>query len=278
MMKKKKILKAIALIIAIGLIGFVAYFYNALNGNPLSQMLAQRGTDKYLQEQYPGTDYYAERVGYNFKFTNYYAHIRSESSIDTQFTVYLDFFGRVEWDTYDDVTRLFVTERRLDDAYRALTDTVFDSPDFPYGEHIGYGELMIASRELIENPNFRDCPEYSMAQEDLIFDGVYDIRELGAACGHLVVYIESEDLTMENAAKFMLGIRTWFDQAGVPFRAMDFVLQLPKPEDGPWPDEQINVSHFPYEDIVEEGMVERVQKAHDELTAYYAEQDAKNLK
>jgi hypothetical protein len=275
---KKKIFKIIALVVAIGLIAFVAYFYNALNGNPLSQLLAERGTQRYLEEHFPGKDYYAEKVGYNFKFTNYYAHIRSRSSIDTQFTVYLDFFGRVERDTYDDVTNLFVTEMRLDDEYRKLTDTVFDGPDFPYGENIGYGELMIASRELIADPNFRDCPDYAMAQEDLIFDGVYDIRELGAKCGHLVVYVESEELTMEKAAEVMLDIRATFDRVGIPFRAMDFVLQLPMPEDGPWPDEQINVSHFPYEDIVEEGLVDRVQKAHDELTAYYAEQDAKNLK
>lgn len=275
---KKKIFKIIALVVAIGLIGFIAFFYNALNGNPLSQLLAERGTQKYLAEQFPGTDYYAETVGYNFKFSNYYAFIRSESSIDTQFTVYLDFFGRVERDTFQSVTDLFVTEMRLDEDYRKLTDTVFDSPEFPYGENIGYGELMIASRDLMENPNIWDCPDYAMPQEDLIFDGVYDIRELGKQYGHLVVYVESEELTMERAAEVMLKIRAIFDRMGVPFRAMDFVLELPKPEDGPWPDEQIHVSHFPYEDIVEEGLVERVQEAHDALTAYYAELDAQNLK
>lgn len=275
---KKKYWKMLALVIALGLIGYLAIFANSLVGNPISEKLAERAAEKYIEEHFPTTDYYVERVGYNFKFTNYYAHIRSDSSIDTQFTLHIDFFGRVEWDTYDDVTRGFVTERRLNEEYRALTDQIFDDPDFPYGENIGFGELIIYSQEVFDNPNVTDIPDYAFHLEELVIDGEYDIRQMGAECGHLVVYVESEALTYEIAAEIMLELRAMFDAEGIPFRAMDFVLQLPKPEEGPWPEEDIRVDHFPYEEIVAEGLADRIKIAHEELMAYYEYLDSQNIK
>ena len=73
----------------------------------------------------------------------------------------------------------------------------------------------------------------------------------------------------------MLGIRTEFDKANIPFRAIDFVLQPPLPEEGPRTGDSINFDNFPYEDIYEDGLIERIKAAHEELEAYYAEQDGK---
>ena len=80
---KKKVLKIIALIVAIALIICIGLTANSLNGNPISKMLARRGANNYLEEHFPDTDYYIEDLGFSFKFTGYYAHVRSESSIDT---------------------------------------------------------------------------------------------------------------------------------------------------------------------------------------------------
>ena len=84
---KKKVLKIIALVIAIALIVGVCWFANALNGNPLSKMLAEKAAANYLEEHFADTDYYIKKLAYSFKFGNYYAHIRSETSMDTQFTL-----------------------------------------------------------------------------------------------------------------------------------------------------------------------------------------------
>ena len=78
---KKKVLKIIALIIAIALIVTVCWFANALCGNPISKWLAQKAADAYLDEHYKDTDFYIERLGFSFKSTDYYAHVRSETSI-----------------------------------------------------------------------------------------------------------------------------------------------------------------------------------------------------
>lgn len=111
--------------------------------------------------------------------------------------------------------------------------------------------------------------------QDLILDKIYDIRELGRQAGHLIVYVESDTISFELAAQIMMGICAEFDKANIPFRTMDFVLQLPLPEEGPRPDEEVRVEDFRYKDIYEEGLIDRIKAAHDALEAYYAEQDGK---
>ena len=272
---KKKVLKFIALIIAIALIVGVFWFANALNGNPISKWLAQRAASAYLEEQYPDTDYYIERLGFSFKSTDYYAHVRSETSMDTQFTLHIDMLGNVFFDTYDDVLRGSITARRLEQEYRELTDQIFKNPAFPYPSDIGYGTLEIYPQEALDDPNVNDIPDYALVQQDLVLDQIYDIRELGRQAGHLIIYVESDTISFELASQIMLGIRTEFDKANIPFRTMDFVLQLPLPEEGPRSDEEVRVEDFRYEDIYQENLIDRIKAAHEELEAYYAEQDAK---
>ena len=272
---KKKVLKIIALVIAIALIVGVCWFANALNGNPLSKMLAEKAVVAYLAENYAHTDYYVEKLSYSFKFGNYYAHIRSEASMDTQFTLYIDMIGNVYFDTFDDVLRGAITARRLEQEYRDLTDQIFENPAFPYPSDIGYGTLEIYPREALDDPNVNDIPDYALVQQDLVLDQIYDIRELGRQAGHLIIYVESDTISFELASQIMLGIRTEFDKANIPFRTMDFVLQLPLPEEGPRSDEEVRVEDFRYEDIYQENLIDRIKAAHEELEAYYAEQDAK---
>ena len=272
---KKKVLKIIALVIAIALIVGVCWFANALNGNPLSKMLAEKAVVAYLAEKYTHTDYYVEKLAYSFKFGNYYAHIRSEASMDTQFTLYIDMIENVYFDTFDDVLRGAITARRLEQEYRDLTDQIFDNSSFPYPSDIGYGTLEIYPQEALDDPQVNDIPDYALVQQDLVLDQIYDIRELGRQAGHLIIYVESETISFELAAQIMLDIRAEFEKANIPFRAMDFVLQLPLPEEGPRPDEEVRVKDFQYEDIYQENLIDRIKAAHEELDAYYAEQDAK---
>ena len=272
---KKKVLKIIALIVAIALIIGIAFMANALNGNPISKMLARRAANIYLEENFPNTDYYIEDLGFSFKFTGYYAHVRSVSSMDTQFSLEIDMYGQVFWDTYESVTGGFVTASRLEQEYRELTDQVFESPAFPYVSDIQYGTLEIYPREAVEDPLVTDEPDYALVQEDLILDHIYDPRELGAQAGHLVVYVDSDTITYEEAARILLDIRALFDNANIPFRAIDFVLETPLPEEGPRTEDDIRIEDFRYEEIYEEGLADRIAVAHAELMAYYDALDDK---
>lgn len=279
---KKKVWKRVALALALGLIIAVCWFANALNGNPISQMLAEHSADRYLSENFPDTDYYIEKVGYSFKTANYYAQVRSETSIDTQFTLYIDMWGSVYWDTYDSMRSGSITARRLDQEYRALTDQIFESPSYPYKSDtisdIYFGTLEIYPREAIDDPNATDIPDWSLVQEELILDKLYDIRELGAQAGHLIVYVDTDTLTAENAAGILLEIRKIFDEAGIPFRAIDLTLRYPRTTEGVTSEDYFGMEWFDYEDIYAEGLVERVAEADAALKAYRAELDAETAK
>ncbi len=275
---KKKYWKILALVLALVLIVAVLGFANSLVGNPLSQFLAEWSAENHVAANYPNTDYYVERVGFDFKSIGYYAHIRSDSSIDTQFTLHIDMLGRVYFDTYEDVRSGDVTARRLEQEYRELTDQVFDDPAFPYEMDIAFGTLDINPREALENPNVTDIPEWSLVHEDLILDHNYDPRELGAQAGRLVVYVYSQELTHEIAAQVLLNIRAEFDKANTPFRVIDFTLRHPKTEEGPWDEEYIGLENFPYDQITEEGLVDRVKQGDEALKAYRAILDAEQEK
>lgn len=272
---KKKTLKGIAAIAAFVMIIGLGWFSNALIGNPVSKMLAVSTAKKHVAETYPGTDFIIERVSYNFKDGNYHAFIKSPSSIDTEFSLYITMLGQLRLDTYEDVLSGFNTARRLEQEYRELTDAVFANPAFPYTCHIDFGTLEIYPGELLGDPQYEDVPPYALNQNELILDKLYDIRELGRQAGHLVIYIDHDTVSMEAAAEIMVDIKARFDDAGVPFAAMDFTLQYPRPEEGKRPEGEVSVAQFPYDDIREDGMIDRVKAADQILREYYAEQDAK---
>lgn len=272
---KKKTLKIIAGIVAALILIGLAWFANALVGNPISKLLAQNTAEEYLSETYPGTDYYIDRISYNFKDGNYHAFIKSPSSIDTEFSLYITMLGKLRLDTYDDVLSGFNTARRLEQEYRELADTLFSNPAFPYVCHIDYGTLEIYPGELLGNPDYEDVPSYALNQDELVLDKLYDTRELGRQAGHLVVYIDDNTVTPEAAADMMLDIKARFDDAGIPFAAMDFILQYPKPAEGRRPQGEVRVEQFPYGEIYEDGLVDRLIAADAALKEYDSKLDSK---
>ena len=128
---KKRTLKIIAAVTAFVILGGLGWFANAMVGNPVSKMLAARAAEKHLEETYAGTDYYIERISFNFKDGNYHAFIKSPTSMDTEFSLSITMLGELQLDTYEDVADGFNTARRLEQEYRKLADTIFENPSFP---------------------------------------------------------------------------------------------------------------------------------------------------
>lgn len=269
----KKRLKFLAGMLALLLLTGAAWLGNGLFGNPVSRYLATATARRHIASVYAGTDYRIEDVRYNFKDGRYHAFIESPGSIDTTFSLLIGMTGKLQLDTFDDVTGGSNTAHRLEQEYRTLTDAVFADADFPYVCDIAFGTLEIYPGMYIGDPQHGDIPQYALNQDLLIIDHIYDIRTLGAQAGHLVIYVESDDISVNAAADIMLGVRAKFDSAGVPFAAMSFTLQQPLPDDGPRPEDEIHVAHFPCGDIRPDGMTDRVQQAHDALSEYYRQLD-----
>lgn len=269
---KRRILRAAALLAAIVLIVGVCWFANSLVGNPISRALAERTAERYLVQHHPDRDFVLDRVFFSFKDVCYHVYISSPSSADSSFTLTIDLFGRLCYDTYaDSVLGGWNTAHRLGREYRAAVEAVLESPAFPYAETMGYGDLEFVPRAYLDEPT---TPAYAIITDDLVLDGVYDINELGAQAGKLTVYLSDDTVTTARLAEMLLEIRRVFDAAGVSFYVIDCVLEYPQPEDGPRKVGRVEVMDFLWCDIDAEGMEDRVSDANEAAEAYYADQDA----
>ena len=274
---KKRILKIAALVFAIALIVGVCIFANALVGNPISKAMATNTAEKHIEENYGDKDFEIERVTFSFKDGYYHAFIYSPSSIDSSFTLMIDMWSKLRYDTYEDrVLSGGNTADRISRDYRAVVDKVLDSQAFPYNEHIGYGDFDFYPRVHLEEYS---VPEYALITEDLTLDAFYDVNELGAKHGKLTIYIDDDTVSYERLAEILLDVRSIFDDAGVKFYVIDCVLEYQKNEDSSKKQEgRVEVREFLYADIYEDGMVERVKASDEAANAYYDEQDAEKFK
>lgn len=272
---KKKWLKIAALVVALIIIAGLCWFANALVGNPVSKWLATRTAEKHLEEVYGDTDFEIERIGFNFKDTDYYAHIKSPSSEDSSFSLRIDMLGNLLLDTYE--SRVLYggnTQNRLYMEYRALVDEVLEAPDYPFTSFIAYGDLKVGFRAPDVEVGVPYWPESYVILDKVELDKQYDIRELAKTAGYLVIYVEDDIVTVERAAEVLLELKEVFDRKNIPFYAIDFVLEYPRKEEGGTIKEgRVNVEGFLRSDIYEEGLTERVRMADEELNAYYEEQD-----
>ena len=274
---KKRILKIAAFVFAIALIVGVCVFANALVGNPISKAMATNTAEKHLEENFADKDFEIERVTFSFKDGYYHAFIYSPSSIDSDFTILVDMWGNLRYDTYEDrVLSGGNTADRISRDYRAVVDKVLDSQAFPYNEYIGYGDFDFYPRVHLEEYT---VPEYALITEDLTLDAFYDVNELGAKHGKLTIYIDDDTASYERLAEILIDIRRIFDDSGVKFYVIDCVLEYQKNEDSSKKQEgRVEVREFLYADIYEDGMVERVKASDEAAKVYYAEQDAEKLK
>ncbi len=268
---KKKILKILALVVAIVLIIGVGLFANALVGNPVSKFLATKSANEYIEKTYSDKDFVIEEVTYDFKTGGYYARVTSPTSIDSHFSLSFDWMGKLVLDCYDDVTTGWNTAMRLEDDYRNAVKAVTESKDFSEKYFLAYGEIPCV---LSDYPIDEEKPEYALQRKDLVLDKVYDIREVGANHGKLVLWAQDDEVTIERLSELLLDVKNKFDKSGVTFKAVEFILEPTKEEGQPlMSDEQIKIRNFYYSDIYEDGLVERVKKANQETIEYDREQE-----
>ena len=268
---KKRILKIGAFVLAVVLICGVASFANSLVGNPISKMAARRVAEKYLALQYGDTDYAVDEIFYSFKIGGYYVHIVSPSSMDGNFTLTVTMLGKL---TNDDYSSRVEGHRniasRLFSEYRETVDRVFDSSAYPYTVSMGFGDLEF-DRELGEE----EVPG-ALDRSDLVNDRFYNVCELGATNGRLVLYIDSDTVTYEKAAEILLETKELMDGAGISFYSIHFALRYPPydaEESGKRPEGRIELQNFLYSDLYEDGMIERVIQCAEDTEEDYNRQD-----
>lgn len=268
----KKTLKILGIVLTIAFIATVLFFINAFFGNPVSAFLANQGAQNYLEKHYCETDYFVEKVSFNFKDTNYHAFIKSPTSIDSSFSLTVGMNGKVWYDSYEDrILNRFNTVQRITMTYRDAVDSVIESDDFPYDAHIVLGEIEFKDSDC---PDDASTPDYALISNELELDAEYDIAELGKTAGHLVIYIYDNTVSVERLSEIILEIKSLMDKAGVTFYAIDCVLEYERDPEDEVPSGRVEVMNFLYSDIYEEGLSDRVKKSNEDALKYYEEMDA----
>lgn len=109
---------------------FVLFVVNAFFGNPVSKYLADRSANKVITERYGVLDLSREKVIYSLKDGDYIVFLEDKNSVDSQFALHFDSFGRLTWDSYDD--RIFNTMMRFDRIVSQYGRSLEKQYDFPY--------------------------------------------------------------------------------------------------------------------------------------------------
>lgn len=109
---------------------FVLFVANTLVGNPVSKFLADRAADKVIAQKYSHLDLSREKVIYNLKDGDYIVFLEDKNSVDSQFALHFDSFGRLMWDSYDD--RISNTMMRFDRVVSQYGRSLEKKYDFPY--------------------------------------------------------------------------------------------------------------------------------------------------
>lgn len=115
-------LKSLSLFISILLIFFAILIILSFFGNPISRLVAEVAANKYLKTHYTNLDLERDRVYYDFKDGSYVVRLQDKNSIDTNFNLRFNSFGKMKRDTYDE--RLFNTYRRYIDFLYDLGEEI----------------------------------------------------------------------------------------------------------------------------------------------------------
>ena len=115
-------LKSLSLFISILLIFFAILIILTFFGNPISRLVAEVAANKYLKAHYTDLDLERDRVYYDFKDGSYVVRLQDKNSIDTNFNLRFNSFGKMKRDTYDE--RLFNTYRRYIDFLYDLGEEI----------------------------------------------------------------------------------------------------------------------------------------------------------
>ena len=184
------------------LVLFVLFVANALFGNPVSKFLAERGADRIIAAKYRDLDLSRENVIYNLKDGDYIVFLEDKNSVDSQFALHFDSFGRLTWDSYDD--RIFNTMMRFDRVVAQYGRSREKKYGFPY-------TITLSSWDK------EDPAEY------LKVDQPVDIKHLPYKL-QAQAYGVGKDATAEEAMAVLKQLQQIMDKEGL--KVVDYAIDL----------------------------------------------------
>lgn len=199
-MKKNKILRILAGVVAIALIGGVLFITNFFIGNPISAMMANRAIKEYVNENYSELDLEIEKAIYNFKLGAYMARVQSRTSRDTKFPIYYS-NGRVQRDEYNNyVLGMYNTLQRLSEEYsQRAKELLINELDYKFN----YVRVMYDKDSYGQNQSFLKL--------DMEFDKNLPLHT------QVTLGLDLQDTTLETIAEVFINSHRVFKTNGYNF-------------------------------------------------------------
>ncbi len=189
-MKRNKVLKILTVILAVVLIGGILFITNAFVGNPVSAKIAEKAIRNYINEKYSPLNLELEKPIYDPKGGSYIAWAKSETSVDTKFSIsYRD--GEVYSDSYEfDVLHMHNTLRRLEDEYTYIAGQILE-------DELGYGDD--SARVMYDKDDYESAGRKDILKLDMEFDRSLSFNpEISLSLKGI------EDVSLENISKILI--------------------------------------------------------------------------
>lgn len=253
-MKKNKVLRILAAVVAFSLIAVVLFFINAFCGNPVSYLLARYSAGQYIEENFPESDYEIDNVSYFFKNSDYTVTVKSQSSTDSHFRITLGFFGEIHRVTYEDaVLNKGNTQERINREYFETVSSVLEHEVFPYETDYGFGEICFSYEANNDSAN-----SGVIYVRELELDKNYDMAEIGKKAGKVVLHVRDE-VTVKNAAEILRKTKQLLNSVDVYFYTIDLMLMERRTDDGKFSESFIYLPDFESAYIDEDTLEEKIE-------------------
>ena len=231
-------------------------YLRSTQDNPVSIALAEFSANQYIKQNPTVSGYRIDWVASNEKNENYWVRLSLPGSADSYFELEYNHIGVLLRNTYENyVTKKWNTAVRLNNEYTTAMNAVLASAP-------KLAEIGCASDLSVHLPNDSWDSAHSISSDELELDGVYDLAELGARAGYVLIIVEvdsAQAVTVERLAETLLNVRKAVDQAGIPFYNIDCFVDY---NNGTY-SKYMRLRDFLYEDIYEENLERRVLEALD---------------
>ena len=265
----KKNLKIGICALALALLAGLVYLVNLFTGYPVSYFLVQNAANRHLAKTYPYTDFVAKKPEYSLKRGGFLVQGTSPTSQDSHFSLTYDLGAHLQNDTYEkQVTSGLNTALRLSQEYSQLAKLVLSNALFPFdvSGNASFESAISGDSQLLEEPG---TPPDQWDFGLLIPDQEYKLADLAARYGILYLDVTAEEVSAQTAAAALLKAKEVLEMTDVPFFCAEIWVHTPQQSDGGTRAKELHLMNFAWDDIYEDGMVDRVQAALEETAAYY---------
>jgi len=259
--EKNSMIVGILTILLVLLLFLIPVFF--IFGNPVSYGLVALSTSIHVAQTQPELDVQIDRIVYDFKHGGYSVYFVSPTSEDTYFRMGCDGLGRIHLDYSDSATSKYHTLERINQDYREHMDAAMAEEHFSFEVRLSFAEITHQYGNEWGSIN-KDFGITDAEVQALELDGEYDFREFAAKYGRITIQILDDQVTVERAAEILLELKAYLEKQNIPWYGMDFSLTYDHSE-------YVILYDFLYEDVYEEGLVDRVQESHEATQKHFGD-------